>query len=423
MIGAWERAVRDARNAVRDPGRTRAERARNRVRAAVEALCAEEELCADRSLGPHLAELVALLDGLGLSDTSGALLDHVVASLRVRPGLLITLAPALDRLAVALAAHGRYDAATWVTAASVEDATEPAAALANLAHLTLRRGDTVGATEFGLEARRFAARAGSELAELDVAVLETAVSAEAARREGLHAAADRLVDELAGYVKRLAALAGDDHPASQSALAALASTEFASAEAAGARARMERAADVLAVVAQRMSATLGGHHPRALSVLRGLAAAEYQLARTSGDARRLAGAEVLMAEAARRTEVRGPEERRGRAGRGGAGGAARPGWNQEQLMDVAESVIRETELLLAGERVTSLLHGADPVDARGRFDTIHAQLDRARVLLNDRPSTAYALALDALHQLDELTLARADASDADALNSSRRPSP
>ncbi|NUS16793.1 MAG: hypothetical protein HOY69_36265 [Streptomyces sp.] len=392
------------------------------MRSAVEALCAEGELPLGRSLGRQLPELVALLDGLGLPELSGTLLDHVVSCLRRQPGLLVTLAPALDRLAVALAAHGRHEEAAWVSAASVESGTESAAALANLAALALRRYDSAGAAELAVEARRSMARTGDEGADtaegLEVAVLETAVVAEAARREGLHAQADGLVDELGGYVRRLARLVGDDHPASLSALAALGSAEFSSAGAAGERARMERAADVLAVAAQRMSARLGGHHPRALSVLRSLAAAEYELARTSGDDRRLAGAEALMA-AARRTE-----ERPRQGVRRDAGSGARTGRDGSELTTRAGALISETEHLLAGEQLSSVLRDADSVEARRQFTAVQAQLARARALVDDQPGTASALALDALRRLDELARsldARTPADD--ALNSPRRPAP
>ncbi|MFI0895540.1 hypothetical protein [Streptomyces sp. NPDC020983] len=381
MSEAWEEAVAAARSALRDPDGPRS----SWLLSAVEALCAEGELPYRPELGRDIPELVALLDGLGLPETADTLLEHVAACLRRQPGLLVTLAPALDRLAVALAAHGRYEAAAQVTAASVESATERAAAPANFARLALRRGDTVGAAELAVEARRLAARSPGEREALDVAVLETAVFAEVARREGLHAEADELVDELAGYVRRLARLAGDDDPATQSALAALAWAEFASAEAAGDRARMERAVDVLAVVAQRMSATLGGRHPRALSVLRSLATAEYAAARTSGDRRRLAGAETLVAAVVRRTEGR-----QAGFGRRGPDGTA-----------LAESLISHLEPLLAGEQSRP----AVPLDARRQLHALQAQLSRARACVDDRPGTAYALALDALHQLDELARA------------------
>ncbi|WP_031524305.1 hypothetical protein [Streptomyces sp. NRRL F-5123] len=386
-------------------------------------------------MGPQLSELVALLDGLGLSDTSGFLLDHVVACLREQTGLLVTLAPALDRLGAALAAHGRYDDATWVTAASVEATPDRAAALANLAALTLRRGDTVGAAELAVEARRFAAPPESgDAAGLDVAVLEAAVSAEVARREGLHAHADRLVDELAGCVRRLAAMVGDDHPASLSALAALASAEFSSAEAAGERARMERAVDVLAVAAQRMSAVLGGHHPRALSVLRSLASAEYELARTSGDARRLDGAGALMAAAVRGTEARGTEalrreERSGFGERRRTVSAPRTDPSGAELKDAARSLISEAEFLLNGEAHEAVLHGADSATARLQYNVLALELLRAQDIVDDRPGTAYALVLDILHKIDVLLQARAPGGapvpdpEADTLNSPRRPAP
>ncbi|MFI0937456.1 hypothetical protein [Streptomyces sp. NPDC021020] len=428
MTDDWERALTAARDAVRDPDRIRSDRARR----AAEVLCAEQELPLARSLGPQLTELVALLDGLGMADLSGALLDHVAASLRARPGLFDTLAPALGRLAAALAAHGRYEAATWASAASLEGATDRGAVLANLAALTLRAGDTARAAEFAFSARRFAGNAkGAEA--LAVSILGIAVSAEAARREGEHAEADRLVDELAWYVQRLVARVGDDHPASLSALAALASAEFASAEAAGEWVRMERAVDVLAVAAQRMAATLGGRHPRSLAVLRSLASAEYELARTSGDVRRLAGAESLVVAALRRAEGQWPEERQERPGQAGRHAAGR-GRSGAQLRDAAESLIDGTDLLLAEEQAACVRRGEDSRPMRRRFTNIRRQLLLARSLLDDLPATAYALALDAGHELGELASTRRgdegraatgeDVAPEDAsLNSPRRPAP
>ncbi|MFI0718448.1 hypothetical protein [Streptomyces sp. NPDC021224] len=199
------------------------------------------------------------------------------------------------------------------------------------------------------------------------------------RREGLHAEADRLVDELAGYVRRLAARAGDDHPATLSALAAPASAEFASAEAAGERERRERAVGVLAVAAQRMAATLGGHHPRALAVQRGLAAAEYEFALTSGDARRLAGAEALMAEAGRRAEGQRPEERQERRERAEQPSPGAPsGPAGAALRDVAESLVDEIDLLLAEQQAACVRRGEDSRAVRRRFNDIRRQLLLAR---------------------------------------------
>ncbi|MEV0505304.1 hypothetical protein AB0I84_48090, partial [Streptomyces spectabilis] len=175
---------------------------------------------------------------------------------------------------------------------------------------------------------------------------------------------------------------GSDHPASLSALVALASAESASARAAGDAERSERAADVLAIAAQKASALMGPEHPQAVSATLALAAAEYEAATGSGSPRRVDDARELMAAAGERAGALLRDTGANTGGSRGAVDAGRPG--------VVGSA-RPTETAgraEATERPT--VHGAAPPAPVG--DPTEAELaltrDQVRDALAPLPSRA-----------------------------------
>jgi hypothetical protein len=75
------------------------------------------------------------------------------------------------------------------------------------------------------------------------------------------------------------------------------------------------------------------------------------------------------------------------------------------LMELATDLLSEADHLFSAE----LLNGPAAPALRTTLQRIEARLERARAILAERPGTAYALAIEVLNELDQLSAARADA--------------
>lgn len=303
MSDPWQQAITDAERAL--SGDTDA---RRRAWAAALALCGSPVELGRPGLGRDLTYLVTLLETLGHTEASHALLQHVVSRLLWDPESLPATGDLRDQLAVALADRGHLSAAATLLSTAVSMGPhadgEPVGSrsLANLAAVKLRLGDLTGARSAAERAQRLGATDEPAQIRLETELLTTSVLAETARRQGRDDDADRLVDAIADTARQLARRLGDGHPTSLSALVTLARAEFGSALAVGDHARMERAVDVIAVAAQKASAMLGPRHPLCRSILANLAATEFEAARATGDARRIEEAEALVRAAAEQAD-------------------------------------------------------------------------------------------------------------------------
>jgi hypothetical protein len=84
-----------------------------------------------------------------------------------------------------------------------------------------------------------------------------------------------------------------------------------------------------------------------------------------------------------------------------------PPLRSPEMITTALSLLNEADHLLNQEMLTA---DADDESAMQMgLSKIEAMLARARRILNERPGTANALAFDALRELDELAVARLDA--------------
>ncbi len=340
MTDDWRRAIADAEGALRGGAQER-----GRVTATVAALCRDPDVLRHPVIGRDVARLSALLDALGNGDEARALIEHVVSRLLWDPQALALSTDTRNELAVVLSERDCLSAAVTVLSTAVAmdphasgaidphasgDAAAPADArtLANLAALRLRMGHLSAA-------RDLATRASDTLDDLDdaarrqerhvrrheVRLLTQTVLCEVSRRQGDHAAADHMLDALDHTVRQVVRGLGSDHPASLSAVVALATAEFASAAAADDRERMERSTDVLAAAAQKAAATLGSRHPVSLTSADALASAELRLA-DRGRRDRTAPAQASDATEAAQAPARTAAPRRASAGE--RHGLARP---------------------------------------------------------------------------------------------------
>ncbi|MBK6018709.1 hypothetical protein [Streptomyces sp. MBT53] len=305
MTDRWQEAITLAETVLRTGSPDRL-----RIRALTRELRGDTRLLRHPGIGKDVAHLAGLLEALGLVDEARALLEQVAFRLVIDPEALSLPARVRNQLAVALADRDYLTAAVTVlstavgpgahdpgangTAGPVPDGVE-AQTLANLAALKLRLGDLTGAEG---DARRvlpgFDSHDHASAEQLDVRLLTESVLAEVARRQGDHFSADQLVNALARTARQVVRRRGGDHPASLSALVALARAELASAFAAGDEERLEKSADVLEIAAQKTAATLGPQHPLSRSALLNLAAAERAAPEVTGGQTHVEAAEALI---------------------------------------------------------------------------------------------------------------------------------